>query len=90
MNKKQLRGSGIACLILCVICLFVAFERYNTNAANVEAMNSLQQSSPLGGMMGEVALEPAMPAAAKYALLFAALFSVGGTVLLVRSRGLAA
>ena len=85
MNKKQKKLFGILCLVICAICFFVAIERYNTNANNVRAMNSLQQSSPLGNMLGGGNMKPATPAATKYALLFAALSGIGGAVLLVQS-----
>ena len=86
MNKKQMKLFGILCLVICAICIFVAIERYNTNANNVSAMNALQRSSPLGGMLGAGNMKPATPAATKYALLFAALSGIGGAILLVQSR----
>ena len=76
---------GIVCLVVCAVCVFVAIERYNTNASNVRAMNELQQTSGLGGMMGGGKLEPATPAATKYAAFFAALSGLGGVILLVLS-----
>ncbi len=84
MDKKQMKWAGIACLVVCAICVFVAVERYQSNADNVRAMNALQHSSPLGGMMGGN-MKPATPAATKYALFFAALTGIGGIVLLVKS-----
>jgi hypothetical protein len=85
MDKKQMKVFGIVCLVICAVCVFVAIERYNTNAKNVRAMNSLQQSSPLGGMMGGGNMKPATPAATKYAMVFAAISGIGGAVLLVKS-----
>ena len=85
MNKKQMKLCGILCLVICAICVFVAIERYNTNANNVRAMNSLQQSSPIGGSLWGGSMKPATPAATKYALLFAALSGIGGAVLLALS-----
>ena len=85
MDKKQMKVFGIACLVICAICVFVAIERYNTNAGNVQAMNAFQQSSPLGGMMGGGNMKPATPASTKYTLLFAAISGLGGAVLLVKS-----
>ena len=86
MDKQQKKIGGIVCLVICAICIFVAIERYSANANNVRAMNALQQSSPLGGMMGGGNMKPATPAATKYALLFAALSGIGGAVLLVQSK----
>lgn len=88
MDKKQIKLSGIACLVICVICLFVAFERYQSNANNVKAMNQMQNASPLGGMMqsmtGQAQMKPATPAATKYAVLFALVTGVGGGVLMAK------
>jgi len=85
MDEKQMKVLGIVCLVICAVCIFVAIERYNTNAGNVRAMNAFRQSSPMGGMMGGGNMRPATPAATKYALLFAVLSGVGGAVLLVQS-----
>lgn len=91
MDNKQMKLIGIVALGICVVCLFVAIERYQTNAKNVRAMNQLQQSSPLGSMMGqmtgETQFKPATPAATKYALLFALISGIGGGVLLTKSSG---
>lgn len=78
MSATTLRGIAIGCFVLCAILLFVAFERYQANAQNVEAL----RQSPFGNMM-PVQLEPATPAATKYALLFAVLSAAGGVVCLV-------
>ena len=82
---------GIIALGVCAVCLFVAIERYQTNAKNVRAMNQLQSSSPLGSMMGQMTgqtqFKPATPAATKYALLFALISGIGGGVLLTKSSG---
>ncbi len=58
MDKKQMKIVGIVALVVCAICIFVAVERYQTNANNVKAMNKLQQSSPLSGMMGAGEMTP--------------------------------
>jgi hypothetical protein len=85
MDKKQMKVLGIVCLIVCAICVFVAIERYSTNASNVRAFQELHRTSPLGGMMSEMEMEPATPVATKYALFFAALTGIGGAILVVRS-----
>ena len=85
MDKSQLKVTGIISLVICTICLFVAIERYNTNSNNVNAMNAFGQSSPFGSMMGQGKLKPATPAATKYALFFAFLSGLGGTVALMKS-----
>ncbi len=64
----------------------MAFERYQTNAKNVKAMNQIRQSSPLSGMMRTGEMKPATPASSKYAALFALVSGVGGGVLLVKSQ----
>jgi hypothetical protein len=84
MDKQMMKIAGIVALVVCAICIFVAVERYQTNANNVKAMNQIQRSSPLGGMVGEV--KPAAPAATKYAAFFAAVSGIGGGVLLVKSK----
>ena len=67
--------------------LFVAWERYQDMASKVEAANKMMQSSPLGGMMKEMTggakLEPGMPTATKYSLIFAVLSGIGGVVCMV-------
>lgn len=81
MDPKTLKLLGIICLVICVVSLFVAYERYQTNAKNVRAMNRGPISLP-GGSTLETNFEvfkPATPTATKYALFFAAL-SVGGAV----------
>ncbi len=87
MDKKQMKIGGIACLVVCAISVFIAIERYNTNAGNVRAMNQMQNSSPFRGMIGGGNMKPATPAATKYALLFAAISGIGGGVLLAKSGG---
>ena len=86
MDKKQMKIAGIVALVVCAICIFVAIERYQTNANNVKAMNQLQRSSPLSGMMGTGEIKPATPAASKYAAFFAVISGVGGGVLLAKSK----
>lgn len=89
MPKGVLTGIAVGCFVLCAILLFVAYERYEDNAAKVRAVNEMTQSSPLGAMMGRVELKPATPSATKYALVFALLAGAGGVVCLVlaaRSR----
>ena len=91
MEKSQMKLLGIVCLVICAICVFVAIERYQTNAKNVQAVNQMRNSSPLGGMMTQVTgqgqLKPATPAATKYAMVFAVVFGVGGAVCLMKSQG---
>ena len=90
MDKKQMKLIGIVCLVICVVCLYIGFERYQTNANNVRAMNQLQSSSPAGGMMRQMTgmgeMKPTTPSATKYALLFAVISGIGGGVLLVKSQ----
>jgi len=82
-NTQVMKIIGIVCLVVCAVCIFVAIERYQTNAGNVRTVNSLRQSSPLGGITGPI--RPATPAATKYAILFAVISGVAGAVLLVKS-----
>ena len=90
MEKSQMKIFGIICFVICAVCLFIAFERYQTNANNVKALNQMQNSSPMGGMMrgmtGQTQMKPATPAATKYALLFALIAGVGGGVLFAKGQ----
>jgi hypothetical protein len=92
MEKNQMKLLGIVCLVICVISIFVAAERYHTNAKNVRAMKQMMNnnSAPFGGMMrqmtGSANIKATTPAATKYALLFAAISGAGGGVLLVKSQ----
>ncbi len=88
MDRKQLNITASICAVICVVSIFVAVERYNTNVANVEAMNQMQGSSPFAAMLGGAEMEPAVPAASRYAILFAALSGIGGVLSLVKSRAL--
>ena len=93
MSPGTLKSIAIGCFVLCAILLFVAWERYNSNAKAVEAANRMMQSSPFGGespfggmmkqMTGGFKLEPGVPAAATYSLMFAALSGIGGVACLV-------
>jgi hypothetical protein len=86
MDDKQKKLVGIGCFVVCAICLFVAVERYNANSNAVQAINSMSQSTPLGGLMGGGELQAAMPAATKYSLFFGVIAGIGGAVLLTQSR----
>jgi hypothetical protein len=70
---------GVVFLVVCVMCLFIAFERYNANAQNVRAVSGM-----IGTFGGQV--EPATPTATKYALLFAFLSGGGGLYCLLSGR----
>jgi predicted membrane protein len=85
MDKKQMKIFGIVALVVCAVCVFVAIERYQANANNVNAMNQLQRSSPMGGTFGFGEMRPTTPAATKYAVLFAVIFGIAGIVLLAKS-----
>lgn len=76
---------GVICLVVCCVLLYVAYERYQTNANNVRAMNQMRQSMPVGPLSAQVELRPAAPAATKYALVFAVLAGAGSMACLVIS-----
>lgn len=82
MDSSNLRIAGFACLIVCLVCIFVAVERYQTNAGDVAGINQFGRSFPGGG----IELKPATPTATKYALLFAVISGVGGALILAKSR----
>jgi hypothetical protein len=86
MDKGQMKVAGIACLIICLICLFVAVERYQANANAVHAANAMNSAFGHGffqGMTGD--MTPATPTATLYAGFFALLSGIGGVVLLMKS-----
>ena len=78
MNRQNLKAIGIACFVVCAICLFIAFERSSANANTVNAFNNLS-----GGTLG---LKPATPAASKCAIFLAILSGIGGAVCLTRAK----
>jgi hypothetical protein len=90
MSQSATNAIGIGCFVVAAVLLFVAWERYQENARNVEAANQMLSSSPLGGMIqgmtGATKAEPATPTATKYTIVFAivaagagiACFVVGG------------
>jgi hypothetical protein len=86
--------AGYVCLALTAVLLFVAWERYSTNAKAVEAANRMMNNSPMGEMMGgmmqqmtgQSKLEPSVPAATTYSILFAVISGVVGAVLLGASQ----
>jgi hypothetical protein len=82
-GMRNMKYAAIGCFVICGVLLFVAYERYQTNASNVAAMNEMSRSSPLGGLMGGEHLTPATPASTKYALFFAVLAAAGGIACLV-------
>ena len=93
MSPGVLKGAGIACLVVCAVLLFAAWERYQDNANKVGAANKMMQSSPLGGMLGELTggakMEPGMPTATKYALVFAIISGGAGAgclIVVMKSR----
>jgi hypothetical protein len=85
MPLQNLKPIGIVCFVVCAICLFIAVERYQTNAANVNAMIGMSQSMPFGQPSPFGHLQPATPVATKYALFFAFISAVGGFVCFAKS-----
>jgi len=72
---------AIVCGILCVVCIFVAVERYQANAASIEAMNQLG-GGLFGSLNGGGEVRAGIPAATKYAIFFAILSGGGAIVFL--------
>lgn len=74
MNPQRI--TALVCGLVCIICIFVAVERYQDNVAKVEAMNQFG-----GGIVrafnGGARMRPTAPAATKYAVFFAVLAGVG-------------
>jgi hypothetical protein len=80
-------------LALIAVLLFVEQERYSNNASAAKTANQRMNNSPMGEMMGgmmqqmtgQSKLEPSVPAAATYSLLFAAILGISGAACLVAS-----
>ncbi|MDX2096459.1 MAG: hypothetical protein SFW36_01675, partial [Leptolyngbyaceae cyanobacterium bins.59] len=83
MSPKNLQRTGLVCCVLCSALLFVAYERYESNAKAARAINELTQLFPINT---GVTVTPAMPTASKYALFFAVLSGVGGVACFTASR----
>ena len=83
MTAKAWVGICIGCCVVTAVLVFVAVERYQDNAAKVAAFNEMRHRTPFGGMMGDLEMKPATPAATKYALFFALLSAGGAVVCLV-------
>ena len=81
---NQMKLAGIVLLVLCAVCLFVAVERYQSNANAVKAMNQMG-GGMFQAMTGGNELKPATPAATKYGLLGALIFGAGGGYCLLNS-----
>lgn len=77
--------TGIVLLVLCVVCLYVAIERYQSNANAVRAMNQLG-GRLFESMTGGEQLIPKVPLATKQALIGALLFGAGGAACLLTAR----
>ena len=67
---------SLCCGLVCLICLFVAYEQYQSNAAAVQFMNHTGGAMMNTMMGGE--LQAATPASTKYALFFAFIAAVVG------------
>ena len=79
------KATGVVLLVLCVACVYVAIERYQSNADAVRAMNRLGGRLFESMTAGE-GLIPKVPLATKQALIGAVLFGAGGTACLLTAR----
>jgi len=63
MEKSQMKILGIVCLVVCLICVFVAVERYQTNTKNVRAVKQFMNNNaaPLGSMMSTEKMRATTP-----------------------------
>lgn len=82
MKLQDLKPIAIGCFIICVVCLFIAFERYQANASNVSAVQQMAEAaaSPF------IKVRPATPVATKYALFFAFLAGTCGVIAWIQSQ----
>ena len=83
---NQMKLAGIILIVLALVCLFVAVERYQANASWIAAMNQY------GGERVQLIfdLTPSTPAVTKYALLGALIFGSGGAFCLLNSKAVKA
>jgi hypothetical protein len=68
------------------VIIFVAWERYSSNAKAVETANQLLSNSPRAKMTTQSILRPNVPVATTYSIFFAVISGVAGAVLLGSSR----
>ena len=85
MTQSNIKIAGYACMVLAVVFLFVAWERYSSNAKAVETANQLLSNSPMGKLTNQSILEPNVPVATTYAILFAAISGIAGAVFIAAS-----
>ncbi len=89
-----MKVTGIVCLVVCIICVFGAVERYMANARIVRIVTDNGHAFPSREdllnratmISGDHGWEPGIPPIALYAGFFALLAGVGGCVLLVKSK----
>lgn len=74
MTSGAWKGIAVICLVVCIVALFVAFERYQHNAEQVRTIEDISDMTPFGGMID---ISPGIPTVTKYALFFAVLSGVG-------------
>lgn len=82
-HKSMLKFIGFVCLGLALIAFFGAYERYNTNAANVRMFNELSRGMPFGSSLD---LKPAVPTSTKVLVLVGILFTAAGGYLVYQGR----
>ncbi len=93
MSKDHMRIAGFACLVLAVVFLFVAWERYSSHVNAVETANRMLNNSPMGPVMrvfrerltGQADIEPGVPVLTTYSVFFSVISGISGAVLLVAS-----
>lgn len=82
MFESNMMLAGYVCMVLAVVLLFVAYERYSSNAKTVETANQLLSNSPTGKMTTQSILRPNIPVATTFSIFFADISGVAGAVLL--------
>jgi hypothetical protein len=86
MFKSNMMLAGCVCMVLTVVLLLVACERYSSNAKTVKSVNQLLSNSPTGKMTTQSILRPNIPVATTYSIFFAVISGVAGAVLLGSSQ----
>ena len=75
----------LICAVIACVCLFVAYDQYQSNVAAVEMMNQLG-GDMLSQLNGNGRFKAAVPAATKYALLAAIITGILSVVFHQQSK----
>lgn len=95
MNNTQLKHIAFGCFLVSLIFFFVGWERYQANAADIAALNQLNQAGQnslmghaLTGLFGAAPtqLTPGIPSITVYMIFFGVLTALVGVYLLFQRK----